>query len=278
MKTRVITGIVALVLFLPFAIFSWTPALVVFTVIATVISIFEMCGCMRQRKSCPIVFVLSEVYGILCALSTRLSSEFAVTFLSLTAVYAVLIMGYAMFSKGKYTFDQAVEILFGIVYVTFGYCSIVLVRDLPYGEYVFWLIFLAAWLSDTGAYFAGMTLGKHKLIPDISPKKTVEGFVGGILSCILIFLLYGWMISLFTEHTANYLALIVAGLLLSLVSVFGDLLASYIKRRHKVKDYGAILPGHGGFLDRFDSVLAVSILLYIFCKNATFMPLFGPIV
>lgn len=275
MKTRVITGIVAGLLFLPFAIFSWTPAFLVFTVIATVISVFEMCGCMRQRKTHPFVFVLSEVYGILCALATRLSSEFAVTFLSLTAIYAALIVGYALFSKGKYGFDQAVEVIFGIVYVVFGYCSIVLVRDLPYGAYVFWLIFLAAWLSDTGAYFVGVAFGKHKLIPDISPKKTVEGLIGGILTCILIFILYGGMITLFTHHSAHYLALVVAGLLLSLVSVFGDLLASFIKRRHKIKDYGAILPGHGGFLDRFDSVLAVSILLYIFCKNATFMPLFG---
>lgn len=274
MKTRIITGVVALAVFLPFVIFSHTPAFIVFTVLATVIAVYEMAGCMKQCRKWA-QFGLSELYGILCALATRLSSNFLTTFVALTAVYAFLIAGIALFSKEKYPLDKAVMLICGVVYVVFGFCSVVLVRDLPDGILIFWLIFMAAWLSDTGAYFVGVKFGKHKLIPDVSPKKTVEGLLGGIATCVVIFLIYGVIITLATEdYKVNFLSFFVAGVLLSLVSVFGDLLASFIKRRFKIKDYGFLLPGHGGILDRFDSVLAVSIVLYIFCRSVTFMPLF----
>ncbi len=274
MKTRIITGVVALAIFLPFVVFSHTPAFIVFTVLATAIAVYEMCNCMKQCRKLP-QFVLSELYGILCALATRLSSNFLTTFMALTAVYAFLIAGIALFSKEKYPLDRAVMLICGVVYVVFGFSSIVMVRDLTNGVLIFWLIFIAAWLSDTGAYFVGVRFGKHKLIPDVSPKKTVEGLLGGIATCVAIFLIYAGLVSLISEqYKANFLSFFVAGVLLSLVSVFGDLLASFIKRRFKVKDYGFIFPGHGGIMDRFDSVLAVSIVLYIFCTNVTFMPLF----
>lgn len=273
MKTRIITGVVALAIFLPFVIFSHTPAYLVFTVLATAIAVYEMANCMKQARKWP-QFILSEAYGIACALSTRLASDFLSSFVALSVIYAFLIVGIALFSKEKYPLDRALMLVFGVIYVTFGFACTVLVRDLPDGVFIFWLIFIAAWLSDTGAYFVGVRFGRHKLIPDVSPHKTVEGLLGGIATCVLIFLIYGGFVSLFSERKANLLSLFVAGVLLSLVSVFGDLLASLIKRRFKVKDYGFLLPGHGGIMDRFDSVLAVSIVLYIFCKNATVMPLF----
>lgn len=277
MKTRIITGIVALVVFLPFLIFSGTPALVVFTVFATAISVYEMCGCMRQRKKLYI-FIPAEIYAVSCAVSVRLCRNFFATFVLATALFAFYVIGVAMFSKGTYGYDEALAIIFGIAYVVFGYCSIVLVRDLEHGVFLFWLIFIAAWLSDTGAYFVGVLFGKHKLIPDISPKKTVEGLIGGVVCCMLMFLIYGDIVTLFDEgRVANVFALLIAGALLSLISVFGDLLASFIKRRYKIKDYGWILPGHGGLLDRFDSVLAVSIALYAFCYFLSFLPMFSAV-
>lgn len=274
MKTRIITAAVGLAIFLPFVIFSHTPAFLIFTVLITALAVFEMVGCMKQTRRWG-QFALSELYGILCALATRLSSNFLSTFVALTAIHAFLIAGIALFSKENYSLDKAVMLICGVVYVVFGFCSTVLVRDLPDGILIFWLIFMAAWLSDSGAYFIGIRFGRHKLIPDVSPKKTVEGLLGGIATCVVIFLIYGGIITLVSEnYKANFLSFFVAGILLSLVSVFGDLLASFIKRRFKIKDYGFLLPGHGGVLDRFDSVLAVSIVLYIFCQNVTFMPLF----
>ena len=277
MKTRIITGAIALAVFLPILIFSGTPALVVFTVLAVAISTFEMCGCMRQRKKLYI-FIPAEIYAVSCALAVRLAKNFCEFYVIATMLFAFYAIGVAMFSKGHYTFEEAIAIIFGIAYLVFGYCSIVLVRDLEHGVYLFWLIFIAAWLSDSGAYFVGVKFGKHKLIPDISPKKTVEGLIGGVVCCMLMFLVYGDIVTLAaTDKVANVFALLLAGAVLSLISVFGDLLASYIKRRYKIKDYGSLLPGHGGLLDRFDSVLAVSIALFAFCRFLKFLPIFSAV-
>ncbi len=277
MKTRIITGVIALAVFLPILIFSGTPALVVFTVLAVAISTFEMCGCMRQRKKLYI-FIPAEIYAVSCALAVRLAKNFCEFYVIATMLFAFYAIGVAMFSKGHYTFEEAISIIFGNAYLVFGYCSIVLVRDLEHGVYLFWLIFIAAWLSDSGAYFIGVKFGKHKLIPDISPKKTVEGLIGGVVCCMLMFLVYGDIVTLAaTDRVANIFALLVAGAVLSLISVFGDLLASYIKRRYKIKDYGSLLPGHGGLLDRFDSVLAVSIALFAFCRFLKFLPIFSAV-
>ena len=120
------------------------------------------------------------------------------------------------------------------------------------------LAFMIAWATDTFAFATGKLFGKHKLIPEISPKKTVEGAIGGIVFATLAFLLYGFGVELFTDLTANYLVLAISGAILAVISQIGDLIASLIKREHGVKDYSNLLPGHGGIMDRFDSILAVS--------------------
>jgi phosphatidate cytidylyltransferase len=106
--------------------------------------------------------------------------------------------------------------------------------------------------------------GKHKLIPDVSPKKTVEGSIGGIAFCILAMVIFGIVVEAVSSYEANLIALAFAGLVISVVAQIGDLLMSVIKRTYGIKDYGKIFPGHGGILDRFDSILAVSIVLMVF--------------
>ena len=123
------------------------------------------------------------------------------------------------------------------------------------------LPFVAAFLSDTGAYFIGCAWGKHKLAPIISPKKSIEGMLGGIVFAVLGMLLYSWILSLVTGLQANYLYAVIYGLLGALAGVFGDLCFSAIKRQTGIKDYGSIIPGHGGILDRFDSVILVAPLM-----------------
>ena len=121
------------------------------------------------------------------------------------------------------------------------------------------LILCGAWLADTGAYFAGTFFGKHKLCPNISPKKTVEGLLGGIAADALLFMLIGYIVSLYNDNAhPNYLILAVLGIACSVLSVIGDLFASLIKRHCEVKDFGKIMPGHGGAFDRFDSVVFVA--------------------
>ena len=134
---------------------------------------------------------------------------------------------------------------------------------LSQGAFVVWLVFLCSWGSDTCAYCVGMLLGKHKLIPEISPKKTVEGAIGGVIFTILGFALYAFIWNSIYDNKLSYLTLCIYGLVLSIASQFGDLIASSIKRQKNVKDYGSIFPGHGGVLDRFDGVLIVAPCLYI---------------
>lgn len=135
------------------------------------------------------------------------------------------------------------------------------------GEYIYLIAFIGAWVTDIFAYFCGMLFGrggKHKLIPDVSPKKTVEGSIGGIVFCILSMILYGVIVSAIEPSLQpNIPVFAFAGLLISIVSQIGDLCMSLIKRTYGIKDYGKLFPGHGGMLDRFDSVLAVSSVLLV---------------
>ena len=126
------------------------------------------------------------------------------------------------------------------------------------GKYYYLLIFIGAWVCDTFAYFTGKLLGKHKLIPAISPKKTIEGSIGGIIFTIGAYALYGFILRQYFAFEIGYVELIIMGAVVAIVSQIGDLIASVFKREWGVKDYGTLLPGHGGIMDRFDSILATS--------------------
>ena len=123
-------------------------------------------------------------------------------------------------------------------------------------------------MTDIFAYFSGMLFGKHKLIPEVSPKKTVEGSIGGTLFCILSFIVFGLVVDGFFSMNANFVFLAVSALAVSILAQVGDLIMSVIKRQYGVKDYGKIFPGHGGVLDRFDSILATSLAMCAVCMVA----------
>ena len=183
-------------------------------------------------------------------------------------VYLLWLMGVSVFSKGTIAFSRIAEVFSASVYVTVSFTSLSLARylDREYGALIVILVFLISWACDVFAFLVGSLIGKHKLIPEISPKKTVEGSIGGIVFSIIGCILYGLLIDgLIDNMTVNYLMLGLIGGILSIVSQLGDLIASLIKREYGVKDYGKIFPGHGGIMDRFDSVLAVSTILLILC-------------
>ena len=133
--------------------------------------------------------------------------------------------------------------------------------------YIVWLIFLCSWGSDTCAYCVGVLIGKHKMAPKLSPKKSVEGAVGGIVGTILLTILYGWIFMEQMGLTFKYV-LILAGIsgVGAVISMIGDLAASAIKRNYDVKDFGKLIPGHGGILDRFDSVIFTAPMVYYLAK------------
>jgi phosphatidate cytidylyltransferase len=152
----------------------------------------------------------------------------------------------------------------GITYITLLIGHILLFDKILYGNYLVWLVFIIAWSTDTFAYFTGIYLGKHKLCPSISPKKTIEGSIGGIVGSLMICILYGKYLNIIHNINISLLHFIILGIITSIISQFGDLTASLIKRNYGVKDFGNIFPGHGGILDRFDSILFTAPIVYYY--------------
>ena len=161
----------------------------------------------------------------------------------------VLLMFVYVFTYPTYEAGQVMPALFGIVYVAVMLSFIYLTRELPGGKFHVWLIFLCSWGCDTCAYCVGMLIGKHKMAPVLSPKKSVEGAVGGVAGAALLGVIYA---AATQGPMLEYAVICAIGALISMV---GDLAASAIKRNQGIKDYGKLIPGHGGILDRFDSVI-----------------------
>jgi phosphatidate cytidylyltransferase len=183
-------------------------------------------------------------------------------------VVLIYLLAAAVFSHGKADIRDVSTSMVLWLYTLIGFSGLMIMHDfIRGGQYFYLLAFVGAWITDTFAYFTGMLLGKHKLIPDVSPKKTVEGAVGGVVFCTLSFVVFGLLYNRFWladgDEAIPLLAMAIVGFVVSIVSQIGDLSLSLLKRKYGIKDFGKIFPGHGGVLDRFDSVLAVSIILTV---------------
>lgn len=163
----------------------------------------------------------------------------------------------------EYKTEEITAAFFGMCYVSVMMSYLYLTRQLPEGKFLVWLIFLSSWGCDTLAYCSGMLFGRHKMVPKLSPKKTWEGAVGGVLGASLLGFFFGSFFSSYmdTMQGAAYTCAFACGVG-ALISMVGDLAASAIKRNHSIKDYGNIIPGHGGILDRFDSLLFTAPAIY----------------
>ena len=154
-------------------------------------------------------------------------------------------------------------IFFGLFYVAFMLSYVYQIRMLEQGAFLVWLVFLCSWGSDTCAYCVGMLIGKHKMAPKLSPKKSIEGAVGGVVGAALLSALYAVIMgAVFSGTELSTVQYALIGAVGSVISQVGDLAASAIKRNHDVKDYGKLIPGHGGILDRFDSVIFTAPIIY----------------
>ena len=182
----------------------------------------------------------------------------AYVMLSLSVLFAVYVLTFPKFND-----KQMVYAFFGLIYVAVALSYIYKTRIMDDGAYLVWLIFLCSWGSDLSAYSFGMLFGKHKLTPILSPKKSVEGAVGGVVGAAILGTVYALI---FKDHLTEFSnpVLFVAILCAvgSVIAQIGDLAASAIKRNHDIKDYGTLIPGHGGILDRFDSVIFTAPIVY----------------
>jgi len=257
---RIISGFVLVLILVVLAVIGG-PLLLAFCGVISVIGLREY-FCAIQMKDSPLAmasYILAGLYyiGLLYFGKTLLLPFLIIAFFVLMLIYlikfpAIKIHEYAL----AFT---------GIVYVPVFMGFLYLVYQMPQGRCLFALVFLASWLGDTCGYVVGRRIGKHKMTPVLSPKKSWEGLIGEIVGVTLICTVFGLIFRSKLDMSYRYplIACIGSGLAGSLVSVCGDLFASAIKREYGIKDYGKLIPGHGGILDRFDSVLFTAPFIFL---------------
>ncbi len=257
-KTRLISGIILVIIALAVIITGGDVLLAVLGLIS-VIGMYELNRVFGVEKELP--GLLSYVTTIVYFLQLRFSYLADVQLIFVA--FLILLLAIYVFTYPKYKADQIIASFFGLFYVAIMLSFIYQLRSIEGGFYLVWLIFLCSWGSDTCAYCVGMLFGKHKMSPILSPKKSVEGAIGGVAGAALLTLIYSLIFAdQMSLTTINIIVLCITAMITALVSMVGDLAASAIKRNYDIKDYGTLIPGHGGILDRFDSVIIVAPIVY----------------
>ena len=261
-KTRLISGIILVIIAIAVMV-AGGPVLALTLLAISLIGVNELYRALKVEDggASPLAWA---GYGsvIICYLGVFLKLQNYAMILVIGSLMAC--MAVYVFTYPRYKTDQVSGAFLGVLYVAVMLSCIYLLRNLENGAYLVWLIFLSSWGCDTCAYCVGMLFGKHKMAPVLSPKKSVEGAIGGLVGAALLGAIYAACIM---THIGSdpldifYFALICA--VGGLISMVGDLAASAIKRNHDIKDYGTLIPGHGGILDRFDSVIFVSPVIYM---------------
>lgn len=256
MKTRIISAAVAIVIAL--AVLALHKTIVLEIAVALLIcgmlyEIFKAAGCEKYYPA----EILCLAYGVVSPFSQYIWKAFP----AVQMIFVMLVFACFLWQYKTVKFEKLAIMLVTTLLVTTSMCSLLTIHKMfgEHGLFVLILTLCGAWLADSGAYFAGTFFGKHKLCPNISPKKTVEGFIGGTLTNGLIFVIMGAVYGkLIADVSPDFFLLFVLGMACSAVGLLGDLSASLVKRQYSIKDYGNIMPGHGGVMDRFDSVLFVA--------------------
>lgn len=257
MKQRILTAIAALIVFVPFVIYGNWPFVLFAYVLATIgfIELIQMNNI--QKHSLPAILGFLFLWTILLPYNEFSIAMFTFSKIEVSILFMMLLVSATVLKKNKFTFDHAGFIFLSTIYVGIGFYFLILARMNGLNYVLFALLII--WATDTGAYFFGNALGKKKLWPEISPNKTVAGALGGIfIACVV-----GIIFQLIYPFEHSMLVIVLVTIIVSIVGQIGDLVASAYKRHYKVKDSGHLLPGHGGILDRMDSLIFVLPLLYI---------------
>lgn len=269
MLKRIVTGACLIAVLIPILVFSDTWAFPISLSVISALCVFEMVRCIGFHKNIALTFPL-YAFAIAFPLLQRFFIQDTVFVAKIAIICAMLYLIYVfalvIFSHGKILYADALTMCLTVFYILLAINMLVYIRDFEKGQYIYLLTFIGAWVTDTFAYFAGVLFGKHKLIEDVSPKKTVEGSIGGTLFCAIGFVVLGVVVAgIDSSVKPNLIFLAISGVLIAIISQLGDLIMSVIKRHYGIKDYGKLLPGHGGVLDRFDSILAVSLGVASMC-------------
>lgn len=273
MKTRIITALAAACVFIAGLCGMFTPFYPCFVALICGIASFEIVKATGVKNTLlkALSVVTSSAIPFVCFFYDKLPD---IPLFPVATVYIAIYLIIMVLSFKKTSFEDVLNSLFASFIIPLGFSCMIFIAKL-YEYYpdkytkascVYYTLFayFCAWMSDIFAYFVGRKFGKHKLAPTVSPKKSVEGAVGGVVGAVLfnIALLAVFDKFFFETHHITYTEIIILTIILSVMSIFGDLSASVIKRKHGIKDFGNILPGHGGVMDRFDSCFFVLPLLY----------------
>ncbi|EDS76380.1 phosphatidate cytidylyltransferase [Clostridium massiliodielmoense] len=233
----------------------------VLVALISLMGMYEFYNASRKKGINPlsiISYILAIIYYILI-----MNNSFSFEKLFLIIIFTLFIMLCIPVISDKYNFIDVAVTLMGFLYVTIFFSFIILINDKVNGKYLIWIVFISAWLCDTSAYYVGKYFGKNKLCPRVSPKKTIEGSIGGLIGSAFFCGIYGVAVNSFGIQVPSH-HFIFMGIICGVFCQFGDLVASSIKRYVDVKDYSNLIPGHGGILDRFDSILFTSVIVYYY--------------
>jgi phosphatidate cytidylyltransferase len=257
MKQRIFTAIVALLVFVPFVVYGNWPFILFAYVLAT-IGLMELLNMNDiERYSIPAILGFLFLWTILLPYSEFNISNYSFSKIEVIILFMMLFLGTTVIKKNKFSFDHAAFIFLSTIYVGIGFYFLILARMNGLNYVLFALLII--WATDTGAYFFGNAFGKKKLWPEISPNKTVEGAIGGIGIASIV----GILFQVIHPFEQTMFIIIIVTIMISIIGQIGDLVASAYKRHYQVKDSGNLLPGHGGILDRMDSLIFVLPFLYL---------------
>lgn len=257
-KTRLLSGIV-LVIAAIFLIVTGNEVLLFSTLLISCIGMFELFRVLKFEKS--LLSVVPYIALILFYINLRWS--FIPDVMMLFMGFLIVLMFVYVLSYPKYDAKQLMAAFFGMFYVGTMLSYVYQIRTLNNGLYLAFLVFLCSWGCDTCAYCVGILIGKHKMAPKLSPKKSIEGAVCGVLGSALLTALYCFIFRNHMNIDGTEIAILaVIAAVAGLISMVGDLCASAIKRNYDIKDYGHLIPGHGGILDRFDSMIITAPIIY----------------
>jgi len=264
LKTRIISGAVITAILI--AVMILGDIVLALTLLAvSLIAFFELMRALDIHKKGEKPNAL-EVwgYGAIVALYGLTYFHIIEQYMDLFMVaFLLVLLAIYVFTFPKNDPKRLMSTLFCVFYAPMMFSLIYRIRDMENGFAIVWLVFIGSWVSDVFAYFVGMTIGKHKLAPVLSPKKSIEGAVGGVAGSTIVGALLGYAFKYYGLGTSDYIWMFaVIGGTASIASQIGDLAASGIKRHYNVKDYGTLIPGHGGMMDRFDSVIMTAPIIY----------------
>ncbi len=263
-KTRLISGVVIAAAMLLFAWLGGVYLLALLLVVSLTgqFEFYRATGLLGDGRRINLVTGLGYAFTAVYYLLMFLFDSNMLVLIFVAVVMLLVILGAYVFTFPKYGSKDIVYTFYGFFYVSVMLGFIYLTRCLPDGIFIIWLIFLSSWFCDVFAYLTGMLLGKHKLAPQLSPKKSVEGAIGGIIGPAVCAGIYGYCVRGHFSGANAAPAFAILCAVGAAVSQIGDLSASAVKRNFDIKDYGNLIPGHGGILDRFDSVIFTAPMIY----------------